>query len=438
MMVYRLLIVFFFLEYVRPTSYVPALSILHLNSLALYSVALASLLGKQGMSNEELFGDINTRLLLVFLGLLALSVVVSDSSLAAFDMFRALFEYILLFVALAKQASTLPRIKGLFLTIVAVNIIVALLTPSLLLSQERQYIASGNFLGDANDFALSVNVAITLCLFLVFESTARRHTINIGLLLFLIFLVVVTQSRGGTVALMAVGFYYWIKGSNRLRTLGLAVAAALIVAILAPPTYWQRMNDIVNTREGSAAGRLEAWNGGLRMALDHPLFGVGAGRFAFAYGSSYRTSPTTPYQTAHSIYFLNLGELGFPGLFILIALITANFVANAKLVRQLNTRDPSTTLTERRLLASLSAAMMAYAVGGAFLSAVYFPHLYVIAGLSTASRWLIRRQSLSASTGEFSTKRPGAPEVHVHWSLQPRQPRTQPQLRRWDRRELAR
>ncbi len=423
MMVYRLLIVFFFLEYVRPTAYVPALNILHLNSLTLYSVAFASLIGKEGMSNEELFRDVNMRLLLVFLGLLALSVVVSDSSLAAFDMFRALFEYILLFIALARQAHSLPRLKALFLTIVAVNIVVALLTPSLLTSQERQYIASGNFLGDANDFALSVNVAITLCLFLVFESTARRQIVNISLLLFLIFIVVVTQSRGGTVALMAVGFYYWIKGSNRLRTLGLAVAAGLIVAILAPPTYWQRMNDIVNTREGSAAGRLEAWSGGLRMALDHPLFGVGAGRFAFAYGSEYRTSPTTPYQTAHSIYFLNLGELGFPGLFILIAIISANFVANAQLGRQLKTRDPSTTLTERRLLASLSAAMMAYAVGGAFLSAVYFPHLYVIAGLSTASRWLIRRQSLSAATGEMPTmKQPGAPEVHVHWSLQPRKP----------------
>ena len=405
MSLYGVLLFFFFMEYVRPAAFLPALNLLHLNSLALYATAFGSLTQQQGISTSELLGEGNTKLLLVFLALLVMSVVVSDSSALAFEMTRALFEYGLLYVAIAKQANSLSRIKGLIVVLVLVNIMVAVLTPSLLTGAERRNIASGNFLGDANDFALSVNIAITLCLFLVFEQKARSRLLSLSAVLFLVFVVVVTQSRGGTLALMSVAVYYWLKGTNKLRTAAIAGAAVVVVLLLAPPTYWQRMKDITNSGEGSAAGRIEAWGGGWRMALDHPLFGVGAGRFSFAYGSEYRTSPNTPYQTAHSIYFLNLGELGFPGLFVLVALIVYNLSANARLTRELKARGARQGGTERHLLASLSTAMLAYAIGGAFLSAVYYPHLYVIAGLSTAGRRLIRREALSVGSERVVTVR---------------------------------
>jgi probable O-glycosylation ligase (exosortase A-associated) len=416
MSLYGVLLFFFFMEYVRPTSFVPALNLLHLNSLALYAVAFGSLLKPDTLTNAALLAERNTKLLLVFLGILVVSIVASQSSLLAFEMWRAVFEYTLLYVALVKQGNTLQRIKGIFATLVLVNMAVAVLTPSLLTSAERRNIASGNFLGDANDFALSVNVAITLCLFLVFESKARTRILSTLALLFLVFVVVVTQSRGGTLALVAVGLYYWLKGANKLRTAAIVAAGAMVVLLLAPPTYWSRMNDIVNTGEGSAAGRIEAWQGGWRMALDHPLFGVGAGRFSFAYGSEYRTSPNTPYQTAHSIYFLNLGELGFPGLIILIALIASNLAENRRLTRELKARGEPATGTDRRLLASLSTAMLAFAIGGAFLSAVYYPHLYVIAGLSTASRRLVRQRTLSPHVDRAA---PATREMHIHWALRP-------------------
>ena len=412
---YGVLLFFFFMEYVRPAAFVPALSLLHLNALALYATGLGSLGRPYGFPNGDLFRDRNTTLLLVFLALLAMSVVVSDSSALAFEMARALFEYILLYVAIAKQASSVSRIKGIITALVVVNMMVAVLTPSLLTSAERQNIASGNFLGDANDFALSVNVAIALCLFLVFEQKGAWRLISMSALLFLVFVVVVTQSRGGTLALGAIAFYYWLRGANKVRTAAIAGAAVVVVLLLAPPTYWQRMKDLTNSSEGSAAGRLAAWNGGWRMALDHPLFGVGAGRFSFAYGSEYRLSANTPYQTAHSIYFLNLGELGFPGLFILVAIIGHNLAANRRAGLQLKAEGLPATATERRLLASLSTAMLAYAIGGAFLSATYFPHLYVIAGLSSAGRRLVRQRQRSSDAVSAHWR----PAIQLHPALRP-------------------
>jgi short subunit fatty acids transporter len=49
-------------------------------------------------------------------------------------------------------------------------------------------------------------------------------------------------------------------------------------------------------------------------------------------------------------------------------------------------RNSSKAQTETRLMVALSASVVAFATGGAFLSALYYPHIFVLAGLLTASR----------------------------------------------------
>jgi O-antigen ligase len=175
------------------------------------------------------------------------------------------------------------------------------------------------------------------------------------------------------------------------------------------------MDNLTNSQEGSAAGRLDAWDGAWRMALDSPLVGVGAGRFPFAYGSQYRKSSNTPFQTAHSIYFLALGELGFPGLILLLAIIVRNLTANRRLSREIGRTRPSNWTTDTQLLASLNAAMVAFAVAGAFLSAIYYPHLYVLAGLSTAARRVVRLEHQVTPLPLSVAKK----TVSIHWALRP-------------------
>ena len=54
----------------------------------------------------------------------------------------------------------------------------------------------------------------------------------------------------------------------------------LFVLIYASDAYFNRMGTIAHYEEdGSAEGRIEAWKASLRMAIDHPLTGVGAGQF---------------------------------------------------------------------------------------------------------------------------------------------------------------
>lgn len=408
-MVYFGLCLFVVLEYARPAAYISALLPLHLNSIIPTLVAVKAMTADGHPTMEEVLSETTTRLLLFFLGLLAISVVTSDVQQYSWEMFTAVVGYILIYFGLTRQLTTMDQIKGIFRMLVIVHLIVCALNPQIFTSPDRQYLQGAPFLGDGNDFALSVNVVIPLTLFLLFEARGflARAFYGGSLLVFLLG-IVATQSRGGTLALGAVAIYYWTKNDRKVVTAAIAAVAVAIVLAVAPPQYFARMSDVANTEEGSAQGRIEAWKGSMRMALSNPLLGVGSGHFGVTYGARFKRPP----QTAHSIYFLLLGELGLPGLIFLISFIATNLVQNRRTSRVVRDRASPDSRRLSQMLAATSASLLAYAVAGAFLSAAYYPHMYLLAGLLVASRRLALTTEASATTPS-----PAKAGISYHWAL---------------------
>jgi probable O-glycosylation ligase (exosortase A-associated) len=415
-MIYYALLLFFVLEYMRPGSYIPGLNAIRLNSIVPLVVILGTLLTASPVSNQAVLRESNTKIVLFMLGLIVLSVLTADVTMYAFTVFTTVLGYVLMYWVLARQITDLRRLKGLFMTLILIHVALAAMTPQMFTDPDSRYaLASGTFLGDGNDYALSVNLAIPFCLFLLFDAKNARHKmICAGALLFLVLCVVATKSRGGTLALGCVGLYYWLKSDKKAVTGLLAAGAVLAILVVAPPTYFERMGTIsANPQDGSAQGRLIAWQSGVRMALDNPLLGVGAGMFPAKFGTVYRPPGEEAggrWKTAHSIYFLILGELGLPGLGLLLTFIFSNLVVNRRLLKELARRPGGTRSTEARLLACLSASVIAYAVAGAFLSAVYYPHMFVLAGLLVAARRIVAERSGTADlTGTAVPSRPAVP-----------------------------
>jgi probable O-glycosylation ligase (exosortase A-associated) len=276
---------------------------------------------------------------------------------------------------------------------VAVHLGVAVLDPRVLTNPGvRSYLASAPFLGDGNDFGLSVNIAIPLCWALVVTAKTKFGRLLYAVaLLVLVACVVATQSRGATVGLACVAIYYWLRTEKKLLTaLVVAVGVALIL-LLAPGAYFERMHNI-NTTESSAVGRIDGWKAAWAAALKSPVLGVGAGHFNVAIRR----------LTAHSIYFLAVGELGFPGLAVLVFLILANLAANRRRIAEIRMRGRGSPKGDLELAVALSASMIAFAVSGAFLSALYYPHLYVLGGVSVAGRHVVS-QAYSPSGGTMAS-----------------------------------
>lgn len=401
MLLYYGLILFFLLEYIRPANYFPMLGILHLNTVVPVSVFLLTAFTSRKMGNVDILRSSNSKWLMFYLLLIVLSVLTADVQFYSFNVLKGVLGYLFVIFIMVKEVDEVRKIKGIFFTLVMVHIVLAILSPDVILHPEtRSYIAQGTFLGDGNDFALSVCIAIPFCFFLFLEAGNKfKKILYLVMVVLLVFCVIGSSSRGGSIALACVLLYQWVKSKRKIFGVFLIISLVGAVLIYAPPTYLHRLETLKDYKsEGSAQGRIMAWKSAMRMARDHPFFGVGAGHFAVKYGVEYRPPGygrrDLPWSNAHSIYFQILGELGIPGIIFLLSILLSNIIGNEKRLRQIErytqTRKSEEHIPNRRLLICLNASLIAYAVGGAFLSAVYYPHLYVLVGLVGIGQRLFR------------------------------------------------
>lgn len=420
-MIYAGLIGFFLMEYIRPTSYIPSMTALHLNSLIPLTTVAMSFLTSGQATLARMARDPNMRMIAGVVALLWLSFMTAVVQELAWNTLSIVFGFVLMTWVIGSEVTTMRKLKGIVVALILVHVCVAALNPMLFTDPEtRHYLTSGSFLGDGNDFALSLDIIVPLCLFLLLDS--KKKIVKImwaGAILVLVAGVVVTQSRGGTVGLACMAAYYWAKSQKKFQTGILVVVVVGLILALAPGNYFNRMKMISDTTEGSASARITAWTAATRMAIDNPLVGVGSGHFGMMIGTRYRPAEFVGAgMNAHSIYFLALGELGFPGFFLLIGFIAWNLRANQTLAKEVKARASPETATDLQLLSSLSASLISFASAGAFLSALYYPHIYIIAGILTSGRHVVRQRLDARSTAVVAAEAPRT-QPSIHWALRP-------------------
>ena len=251
----------------------------------------------------------------------------------------------------------------------------------------------GGFIGGNNELALALIMAIPLMHFL------RLTTPHVWLKRALLMMMVLsalsalgTQSRGALVAIAAMGAVLWWRAPNKLINAVVVSALAASIWTFMPESWHERMHTIQNYEEdGSAMGRIFAWQTAVNIANDRPL---GAGYamyedpifmvYAPPAGDS-RFDPTIA-RAAHSIYFQVIGEHGWTGFFFFIMIwVTAWFLAGR--LRRKTKGDPE--LGWLYYFGSMAqVSLVGWAAGGAFLSLAYwdFPYNLVVA-LVVAERW---------------------------------------------------
>jgi probable O-glycosylation ligase (exosortase A-associated) len=316
----------------------------------------------------------------------------------AIDTISGTIGYFFLFFIIIKILDNLTKFYGFFLSITAVHLIIIFMNIDVLANPHtRSYLENLTFLGDGNDFALSVCITIPASLYLIATTKNKmlKYTCMAGFLI-LVLAVIGTQSRGASLTLMVMMLYYGLKSERKVRLLARLAPILLIVIIYAPSAYFARLENINNYQETSAQARITAWKVGVKMAMDHPFIGVGAGQFPFTYAARYpdRINQGSA-RTAHSTFFLALGELGFPGLIIIITFFALNLIRNERLAGQLKKISTEQDHTNHiLLLKNINASILAFMVAGAFLSALYYPHIYLLAGVAGAGRLFITKQVL--------------------------------------------
>jgi len=178
-----------------------------------------------------------------------------------------------------------------------------------------------------------------------------------------------SHSRGALLAMASMGAILWWRSKSKLA-LGMLILMITAAALLFMPEDWtSRMNTIGTYEEDtSAMGRINAWTMAINIANNRFL---GAGFVTDLPWIYQRYAPNPDFViVAHSIYFQILGEHGYIGLFLYLSFWFATYRLGDKITKLTAGKDD---LQWANMLGSMAkVSLIAFAVGGAFLSLAYW------------------------------------------------------------------
>ena len=182
--------------------------------------------------------------------------------------------------------------------------------------------------------------------------------------LLLVFTVLLTQSRGGWLALAAGLLALIVALHRRLgwALLGLAVIVAVVALAFSGLSLQELFLQLDTT--GSGTSRLEVWSRALAMLRDMPFTGIGLGTFPVildAFYPSFLAGPEARIPHAHNL-LLQVGvDLGVPGMLALALLFIASALAALSALRRAERRSFAWGLS-----AGVFTALVVVAVHGLF------------------------------------------------------------------------
>ena len=235
----------------------------------------------------------------------------------------------------------------------------------------------GPGVGDSNTLGFHLVTALAMGGLMVLGLAERRRFLLLGVLPFIMNAVILTASRGATLAMVAAGvgsLLFAPRAKTKIIWAGAALGGVLFMALAGSDLFWARMNTISpsalsatdeSEAEGSAYSRIVVARANWRMAADHPLGAGYRGNVALSpdYVEKRWLTKTEGVRAAHNTFLAVLVDEGIFGLIILVALLGWSTVRLCSLKRLDRYGLPASIGTYR---AGIAAGLIAYIVAGQF------------------------------------------------------------------------
>ena len=259
----------------------------------------------------------------------------------------------------------------------------------------------GTFIGGNNEIALAMVMTIPLIRYLHLQETRKWLKMGLASAMVLTGVAAIgSQSRGGLVAMLAMGLFLWLKSRKKIVTgFYIAIAVAIMASVM-PQQWYDRMHTIKTYEEDqSAQGRINAWYTAFNVAKAR----ITGGGFETFKPPTFRQYAPDPFNVhdVHSIYFEQMGEQGFIGfgLFLLLGLFA--WLRAQQVIKRCK-KDPEQKWAAD-LAAMIQVSLVGYAAGGAFLGMSYWDlpyHLMIIVLLAAKFSGVLRGLAPAESLAE--------------------------------------
>lgn len=262
----------------------------------------------------------------------------------------------------------------------------------------------GSFIEGNNELALALTIVLPLMIFLRGEvkNSWGRHLMTAAMVC-IGFSILGSHSRGAFLAIIVMALFLGLKSSRPLLMPMVTIAILGVLAAFMPDSWTNRMSTIQSHEDNSAQSRLQTWRMIWNLALHRPINGGGFDIATPEVWATYAVEPWTRAYSPHSIYFQALGEHGFVGLFLFLAIGISTWRLCSKIIREAKGRADLQWAV--RLLRSIQISLMCFATGGTFLNLVNYDLPYYLAGI-VALVWRDIRQELRVPPGKELANKP--------------------------------
>ena len=326
------------------------------------------------------------KLYFLLLLLMVLHVFIAVNNFWALMQLQVMFSYLIIGVSCCVFIDTTRKLYILLSFFILVMVLCAI----------NRIIGSGFIgvtgpMGDTNDFALAMNVALPISFFLGRTEEGGRKWFFWSASVLFVIANMSCASRGGFLGLAVVGTVCWLYSKQKFKSFLAITVLALIAWNFAAPDFRKEILDIGSESADKDTGkdRVELWKVAWRAFEDNPVLGVGQGNMPIIFGKYQKDESGESYwrrdyfgRAVHSVYFTLLPELGLVGTLI-FALMLKEMAKKFKQIKA--TYNNKNSDWQFRKLESMNIGLLlslfGFLASGVFLSALYYPEVWNISAL---------------------------------------------------------
>ena len=267
--------------------------------------------------------------------------------------------------------------------------------------------------GDNNGVSIAMLMVVPL-LFAIrhsLQTYLSRNSMMVSAILCFVALLG-TQSRGGLVGLVGQALFA-VYRSNRKMISTLAMLFVLSIGFVFMPANWTERMFTISTDESkldqSASNRIIQWYYAIDIANVRPLFASGFNSFYYKPYYYKFVAHLDENRAVHSNYFQVLGEQGYIGLLLYLAMWITFLVTSQRHAKIALKHDE--LIWAGNLLKALQYAFVGYAFNGLTVNMAYLDLPYFLMAFSVLLITHVRQESQIASPAPRSSYTSPSPNL---------------------------
>lgn len=396
---FYLILVFLFFEYARPQLLIPVFHYFHVPAVTVILMAISIIFtGKLYLKDKQ------TILYILLLAEMVIHGPIAVNNYWAFQVFYSMSTTFIVYIAIINIIDSSYKYDKLIKYWLIIFIFLAVI------GIVKRGIGVGGFIGDENDFCMALNMIIPFSLFGIFsEKKLNGRLYLIFLSCLFLYVIILTDSRGGFVGLVSVAIYCWLKSNKKIVVGALMGIFVMFAVVIAPQEYWDEVRSITteNTAAnpyGTGAQRIYAWKLGWHMFLDNPVIGVGQGNYPWRVwdmeqklGVQWQERSLAG-RAAHSLYFTLIPELGIVGTLIYIFMVVfsikdLNYIKKHCKIQKNKTDEISSR--HYYLALALEGSLVGFLTSSVFISTLYYPNFWILSAFIISLKKIVASNIVS-------------------------------------------